>query len=274
MEKGGLEVAIKTTMQYPGSKRRIANWIIENMHQHHSYVEPFAGMLAIYFRKEKSPIETINDIDGDIYNFFKQIRDNPEEFSRAIALTPYCRREHQECFSRENITDLERARLFAIRVMQGHSGRMNERTSWKLDVYGRPKSYAVGYWNEMPDLIIQMAERLKDAQIENRPAIDVIENFNKPGVLIYADPPYVLDTRSREQYRYEMTDKEHEEMLKVLLKHQGYVMLSGYDNEMYNDYLRKWHKLQLKTRAENNLERIETLWLNYEPIGQIKLNLA
>ena len=84
---------------------------------------------------------------------------------------------------------------------------------------------------------MQAAERLRGVQIECRPAIDVIERFNAPNILTYVDPPYVLSTRHGKQYRCEMDDKEHDHLLDVLLVHKGPVIISGYENDLYNDRL-------------------------------------
>jgi DNA adenine methylase len=100
-------------------------------------------------------------------------------------------------------------------------------------------------------------------QIEHKPAVELIKAFNHKNVLIYADPPYVLSTRTRKQYRHEMTDQDHIELLETLLLHKGYVMLSGYDNDIYNDYLQGWKKISTPARAENSLPRTEVLWMNY-----------
>ena len=83
--------------------------------------------------------------------------------------------------------------------------------------------------------------------------------------MIYADPPYVLSTRKQRMYNVEMAeDDQHEELLAALLAHPGPVMLSGYDNELYNDTLKGWDKLQMPARCECGGARTETLWLNYE----------
>ena len=130
---------------------------------------------------------------------------------------------------------------------------------------GRERAYAVRNWCGVPDRVIQAAERLKGVQIENMPAVDVIRRFNHPTVLIYADPPYVLSTRCREQYRHEMTDEDHEELLDVLLDHQGPVILSGYDGPLYNDRLKGWHPEEAISYTQTMKKKTEILWMNFEP---------
>lgn len=109
-------------------------------------------------------------------------------------------------------------------------------------------------------------------QIENRPALEVIERFNYSNVFMYIDPPYVLGTRTGKQYKHEMTDADHEELLKLLLQSKAKIMLSGYESDMYNDYLIGWEKKQFLSCAEHGKLRTETVWMNYEYNQQIKLN--
>lgn len=100
-------------------------------------------------------------------------------------------------------------------------------------------------------------------QIECKPALEVIRAFNHPNVLFYLDPPYVLSTRGREQYRYEMSDEQHAGMLEELLRSEAMVMISGYDCELYDYYLSGWRKEQIAARTQSNYQRIETLWMNF-----------
>jgi len=258
---GGIK-RVKTLLRYPGSKKRIAPWIIENMPEHHSYVEAFAGGLSVLLSKPPSNIETINDLDGDVVNLFRVIREDPGELAKAIEMTPYARQEYDEAFA-EAEGDLERARVYLIRSLQSHGFRLTEKSGWKKDVQGRERAYAVKHWCELPDIILQVAERLKQVQIEHRPAIELIKRFNYPNVLIYADPPYVLSTRTRKQYKHEMSDAEHIELLEVLLQHKGAVMLSGYNSDLYRHYLSGWRKIEIAARAEHALPRVECLWMNY-----------
>lgn len=124
-------------------------------------------------------------------------------------------------------------------------------------------SYAVRYWNRLPEALQYIGRRLKTVQIENRPAMELIRAFNHENVLIYCDPPYVLSTRSRRQYRFEMTDDDHEALLQELRKSRAKVMLSGYENSLYDRYLNGWRKEQIAARAQNTGLRVETLWMNY-----------
>lgn len=153
-----------------------------------------------------------------------------------------------------------------IRMMMGHGFRTTgEKTGWKNDVQGREKSYATRHWCQLPEIIIEAAERLRGVQIENRPAAELIGRFNYTNVLIYADPPYVMDTRHGKQYACEMTDDDHMQLLEVLQAHSGPVLLSGYESALYNYALKGWHKETVTAFAQNATKRVEVLWANFEP---------
>jgi DNA adenine methylase len=154
----------------------------------------------------------------------------------------------------------------------GHGFRVNgEKVGWKNDVQGRQAAYALKYWNTLPRQIILIAERLKQVQIENRPAIEIIQRFNHHNVFIYADPPYLLNTRHGKQYRHEMDDNDHIELLQVLLKHKGPVMLSGYPSDLYDDILSGWHKETKISYTQTMTQKVEVLWMNYNPGRQMTL---
>lgn len=254
---------MKALLHYPGSKKRMAPWIVQQMPPHHSYLEPFFGSGAILFEKKPSRIETVNDIDGEVVNFFRTICDRKDELIRRAACTPYAREVYDQAYTDEPKDSVDRALQFAVKSMMGYGFRTNEKTGWKKDIYGREAAYAVRYWNGLPDFIISAATRLKQVQIECRPALELIKTFSHPNVLIYADPPYVLSTRGRKQYQHEMSDADHVELLEELCRSQAQVMISGYDCELYEQYLSGWHKEQAVARAQNNRRRVETLWMNF-----------
>lgn len=199
--------------------------------------------------------------------FFKTCREHPEELAYAISMTPWSREEFLRCdFCNDAVDDVEAARQFAVRCWQAFGARLGSKTGWRNTV-GRNKTHGPdnpSMWRRMPEIIVQVADRLRDAQIENRPALEVIEHNNGPDILIYADPPYVKGTRTLngDQYLYEMSDDDHVALLTALKQHSGMVMLSGYDSEMYRDMLTNWHVESIKARAEGGVPRTECLWMN------------
>lgn len=260
---------MKAILKYPGSKWGKAEWIINFFPPHHSYLEPYFGSGAVLFNKERSNIETVNDLDDNVVNLFQWIKKDPEKLAHEIYYTPYARRVYENAFTLEPENSLEKAVFFYIHLEMGHGFRTTgERVGWKNDVQGRERAYAAKNWCELPQKILQAAERLRGVQIENRPALELIHRFNYKNVLIYCDPPYMLQTRHRKQYKYEMGDSDHEELIKVLLKHKGYVVLSGYDTDLYNDMLKGWNRYETTSYTQVHAKKQEVIWLNYDPPGQ------
>lgn len=264
---------MKAVINYPGAKWRLAQWIIGFFPEHHSYLEPYFGSGAVLFNKPRSNIETVNDLDGEVINLFDWIRRDPERLAYEIYYTPYARDVYETAIRNREKTSLERAVDFCICMEMGHGFRTNgEKVGWKKDIRGRERAYAAEYWCGLPDRIREASERLRGVQIENRPAAEVIKKSNAPDVLVYADPPYMLATRCRAQYRHEMTDDDHEELLDVLTHHRGPVLVSGYESELYRAYLKGWHREETGARTQNNRKRArEVLWMNFDPPGQMSL---
>ena len=207
-------------LKYPGAKWSLAEWIISHFPPHHSYLEPFFGSGAVLFNKSRSNIETVNDIDGEVVNLFDCIRRDPGRIARMVYFTPYSRQEFdRSCLPETQADPFDRAVRFLIRCNQGHGFRTNEyKVGWKNDVQGRERAYAAKNWADLPEVIVQAADRMRGVQIECRPAVELISHFNAPNVLIYCDPPYVLSSRSsgKRQYKHEMTNRDHEELLAVM----------------------------------------------------------
>lgn len=264
----------RSVLKYPGSKWNIANQIVSMLPKHHSYVEPFFGSGAVLFSKNPSRIETINDLDNDVVNLFRCIKEDSEKLARLVATTPFSRTEYDEAFENcQNTTDqYEKAVRFLTKCWQGHGFRTNGyKCGWKNDVQGRERAYALWNWYRLPEWILDIAERLRMVQIENRPAIEVVKRFNHKNVLMYLDPPYIFGTRSGKQYKHEMSDAEHEELLTTLLQSEAQIIISGYESDMYNDYLKDWNKKTFQSNAEYGLKREEVVWFNFETDKQMCL---
>lgn len=259
---------MKAIMKYPGSKWSIADWIIRFFPPHHSYVEPFLGSGAVLLNKPRSNIETVNDLDDNVINLFEWIKRDPERLAKEIYYTPYARQVYEEAFNRISQNSLYKAVNFYIRLNMGHGFRTSgEKVGWKNDVQGRERSYASQDWCNLPEKIMQAAERLRGVQIENKPAVDLMQRFNYKNVLIYLDPPYVLSARHGKQYCCEMDDKDHAKLLETAKAHKGPVLISGYESDLYNDMLQGWHREETTCYSQVCSKKREILWMNFEPEG-------
>lgn len=131
---------MKPVLKYPGAKWRIARDIVQLIPEHHTYVEPYFGSGAVFFSKDASPIELINDLDNNVPNLFRCIRDYPDELAKAVATTPYARYEYERAFEaiKAYSPGIQTALDFLITCWQGHGFRTNGyRVGWKNDVHGR-----------------------------------------------------------------------------------------------------------------------------------------
>lgn len=254
---------MKAVLKYPGAKNRIADWICSYIPKHNVYVELYAGSLAVLFNKERCHIETVNDLDGEIVNFFRVLRDYPDILCRLINTTPYARDEYKSAYEPTN-DKIERARRFCVRCWMGFGcGNLHMNGFKSGQQSGSPNPAKA--WKELSETMLLAAERLKGVQIENLPALELIKRYDTRDVFLYIDPPYLHSTRKNYLYKHEMEDVEHEELLKALVKHPGRILISGYENDMYNEYLSGWNKVYKKTLAEGGLRRTEILWMNFEP---------
>ncbi|UHA74421.1 DNA adenine methylase [Paenibacillus sp. 481] len=269
-------MSIPRILHYPGSKWSMADWIISHMPAHTTYLEPFFGSGAVLFSKVRSKLETVNDLDGEVVNLFRVIRERPDELAYAIRCTPHSREEYYlsyEPAAPEN--ELERARRLLVRLWQGRGGKTSHRTGWRsmIETNGPLPGKE---WARFPERIAAVAERLIGVQIENQPALELLQRYRRPNVMIYADPPYILSTRTTTSYRFEMTEDDHMELLDALDDHPGPVILSGYAHDLYDDRLSHWRRETKRAKAEGGASREEVLWINpiaAEQVGQLAMNI-
>src|SRR5437868_2999246 len=206
-----------------GGKFSHLDWLLPLLPDATHYCEPFGGSAAVLLNRQPAPVETYNDVDGEIVNFFRVLREQKEPLLEAIGLTPFSREEFEIAISgpTENISELERARRFFIRARQVRSGLAQTASSGRwancLLTSRAGMAGAVSRWLGSVEGLSEIAQRLLRVQIEHAPAVDVIRRYDSEELLIYCDPPYVHDTRGdNKAYAHEMTDEQHRELASVL----------------------------------------------------------
>lgn len=256
-----------------GGKFSHLDWLLPYLPQSHHYCEPFAGSGAVLINRNPSPVETYNDLDGEVVNFFKVLRDDKDELIEKIGLTPFSREEFAlACELDPNISEIERARRFYIRARQVRTGLAQTASIGRWanckNTSRAGMSGVVSRWLGGIEQLDFIAERLLRVQIENRPAIETILLYDSPETLFYCDPPYIHSTRGDSNaYEFEMSDYDHVELAKVLNNVQGMVALSNYDcplmDELYSK--EKWIKIKAPEKTIHSTKdvRQETLWINY-----------
>lgn len=259
-------------LRYHGGKFRLAPWILQFFPEHQTYVEPFGGAAGVLLQKPRSYAEIYNDLDGEIVNFFRVLRapETRRQLVELVSLTPYARAEYEEAWE-ETDDPIERARRVAIRAQMGFgsAGATKGATGFRIDTK-RAYGTAQHLWTEYPEAIAAAGRRFQDVLVENRPAIDIMRQHDRADTLHFVDPPYVLSTRvlqadGKGYYRHEMTDSDHLELLSTLLGLEGFVVVSGYESDIYRDTLVGWETYQTKSRisaGRGAALRVETVWIN------------
>jgi len=269
-----------------GSKRLIAfgwyggkfshlKWLLPLLPDCHHYCEPFAGSAAVLLNRDPSPVETYNDLDGEVCNFFRVLRNQKTKLTKSIALTPFSREEFAiACETSSELSDLERARRFYIRARQVRTGLAQTATLGRWanckNTSRAGMSGVVSRWLGGVNALPEIGERLLRVQIENRPATDVINLYDSKQTLFYCDPPYIHETRGDSKaYGHEMTNSQHEKLAATLNQAKGLVAISNYDCDLMNQLYAepKWFKTvgPSKTIHSTKGMRSEVLWTNYDP---------
>jgi len=273
-------------MRYHGGKWRIGRWVIDHFPAHRVYVEPYCGAASVLMQKPRSQAEIINDLDSEIVNVFRVLRE-PEQAARlaeVCALTPYARAEF--ALSYEASEDpVEQARRTILRGFLAHSTRGTSgqhRTGFRDADQGNVVGPRV--WGRYPEHVMTWCRRLAGVVIENRPALEVMARFDAvregPETLWYLDPPYVYGTRGanadwKRSYRHEMTDEDHRELAAVARALRGMVLISGYPSALYDELYGDWTRVERKSWADGQRARVECLWIspraNERLVGRLEL---
>lgn len=249
-----------TALIYPGGKAKISSWVFSFFPRHKIYVEPFGGAAGVLLNKAPSPLEVYNDLNSDLVNFFRVLRDKEKaaELIRRLKLTPYAREEYYSTYPMPEGDDIERARALVCRAYMGIGIRMavsDSRPGFAADSKKLEKNAQV-FMNHVKKMG-EIAERFRSVIIEHKDALDLVPRYDSPDTLWYLDPPYNCGY----SFRYR-ADVDQEAMLDALKKVSGYVVLSGYENALYADELAGWH---METRPHNtfrNKKTKECLWLS------------
>lgn len=266
----------KIAFGWYGGKFSHLDWLLPLLPETRHYCEPYGGSAAVLVNRSPAPVETYNDIDGELVNFFRVLRDEKALLLEAIGLTPFSREEFERALAvpGEGITDLERARLFFVRARQVRTGLAQTASSgrWAHCVLTSRAGMAgaVSRWLGSVEGLAEIAQRLLRVQIEHAPALEVIRRYDSPETLFYCDPPYPHESRGDSRaYAYEMTDDDHRQLADVLHQVEGKVALSSYESDLMTELYGDWTCIKAPTRKVHSVkqDRTELLWINYRLPG-------
>lgn len=260
-----------------GGKASHLPFLYENFPDtHHHYIDVFGGSGVVLLNKKPSPIETFNDINQNIVTFYRVLRNNKDNLIEKIKLSPYSRQEYADCITvlkNQEADDLERARAFFVVANQSYHSRINslQEYNWKINIHDSTKrgSSVVSKYNSKIEKLDMIADRFKSVQIENRDFKRIFDKFDSDVSFFYVDPPYPLDTRrTKKLYDYELDDDRHSELLEIIQSIEGSVLISTYQNEMYDSKLTNWKKVsnsEKRIRSSSTKRKaVEILYRNFE----------
>lgn len=276
-----MKAPTRPVMRYHGGKWLLAPWIISHFPPHKLYVEAFAGAASVLIRKPRSKVEIMNDLDGEVVNIFRMLRDRDTaaQLENRLRLTPFSRAEFN--LSYEPTDDpVEKAARTLVRQMMGFgtSGLVRTRTGFRASTHrNRTQDYSWD-WARYPDYVRGFYERLIGVVVEQEPALKLLDRHDQPDALWYLDPPYVHSTRGivrptdelgarHNGYRHEMTDDDHRALAERLHRAKASVVISGYPSDLYDrELFADWRRMHLsRVRAQGQrgmIGRTEVLWLN------------
>lgn len=255
----------RPALRYYGGKWNLAPWIISHFPPHKNYVEPCGGAASVLLQKPRSPLETYNDLDGNVVNFFRVLRDRPDELIRKIRLTPWARAEYESHYNQVG-DELEQARLFWVGCSMAISNMAYTSSGMRMT---KTEDGMPG----VPDVLVNIdarhletvAMRLKGVQIENKLYQDIIAMYDHMSNFFFFDPPYVCSERSSPNtYAFEWTDADHTEAATILRQATGYVIVSGYACPLYTELYEAhgWQRVDKEAQTNSGGKRIESLWLS------------
>lgn len=256
-----------------GGKFSHLDWLLPLLPETLHFCDVFGGSAAVLINRCPSPVETYNDIDRDLVNFFRVLRDQKEALIEAIGLTPFSREELALASSKNKteVSDLERARRFFVRARQVRTGLAQTASAgrWAHCVLTSRAGMAgaVSRWLGSVEDLALIAQRLLRVQIENAPALEIIKRYDTEQTLFYCDPPYPHSTRGDSKaYAHEMTDDAHRELAAVLHTVKGKVALSGYQCKLMQELYCDWNCIEAPAKLCHSVKtlRTEVLWTNYD----------
>jgi DNA adenine methylase len=249
-------------LAYIGGKNRIANKIIEFFPKHTTYVEAFAGGAQVFFHKEPSSVEILNDLDRDIVNFFRVCQSHHEELLRYLKYV-LVSREWFRLFEAQNpddLTDIHRAARFFYLQKNAFGGLIVKRNYHYC--IARPPNYNP---DTLPELLENTHHRLAKVQIEHLPYDQILKRYDRPQTLFYLDPPYW----ERKFYKFNFSEEDFVKLEERLRHIHGKFVLSLNDTPEVRKLFYRFtiRQIELTYTAQMNVGKRypELLIMNFLP---------
>src|SRR3990167_532114 len=223
---------------YYGGKNSHLNWLLPLLPEGPSvkhYCEPFGGSAAVLLNRKPAPVETYNDLDGNLVNFFKVLRDHPEELIRKLKLTPYSREEFAvaaKAHANGTWKGMERARQFYVLLRQSMGGGSGFSVcDWARLINPATGNHCPSGWQNGVETLYGVAQRMATWQIENKDAVEVLAAYDSKATVFYCDPPYDPAVCSPD-YKHKFSAEQYKAFCAAAEKCKGKVAISGYNSPM------------------------------------------
>jgi len=259
-------------INYIGGKNRLANVIIERIPAHLTYIEPFSGGARVFFRKAPSKVEVLNDLDGELVNFYRVCQNHHEELARSMRFMPVSREWFVglEKSSLEGLTDIQRAARFLYLQKLSYGGRIT-RKAYAIRVLEKANLRS----DAIAETLDETHSRLIGVQIEHLPYDEVIRRYDRPGTFFYLDPPY-YDIRL---YNYNLEHDDFVRMVELLRNIKGKFLLSLNDRPEVRKLFAGFHietvKIAYSLHRKAGRRHHELLISNYQQMRSgPKISLA
>lgn len=263
---------MKPPLTYYGGKQKLSKTITEIIPRHRIYCEPFFGGGAVFFAKEPSTIEVINDTNGELINFYRVAKTKFKKLQKEIQSTLYSRELHRQAakavlsFSKL-FSDVKRAWAIWVLANQSYGSMIETKSTWGYDKSNN--TAAKRLCNKRNNFTAEYAKRLEKAQIENIDALIVIASRDAKDTFFYCDPPYFnSDCGHYNGY----SEQDFENLLKLLSKIKGKFLLSSYPCKLVEKYAKqnKWFikkidmPLSIVAKYKTGKRKTEVLTTNYQ----------
>jgi DNA adenine methylase len=253
---------------YVGGKNRLAKKIIALFPEHTTYVEPFAGGAQVFFHKEASKVEVLNDLDGEVVNFFRVCQWHHDELIRYLRYMLISRKLHELLLVTQpsTLTDVQRAGRF-LYLQKNSFGGLIRKQKFHYGVTVPPNYNPV----RIPENIEKAHQRLQRVQIESLPYEQILLKYDRPTTLFYLDPPYW----GPQLYHYNFTEDDFRVLAERLRRVSGKFILSLNDRPevrtVFADF--KMERLEIAYTAQAKPGKLygELLMTNFGPVLPTRL---
>ena len=260
---------MKTPLSYYGGKQTLAKLILGLIPEHRVYCEPFLGGAAIFFAKQPSKVEIINDTNGEIINFYEVLKRDFTALEKEAAISLHSRKQHRQArvvYENPDMFDrIKRAWAIWMLANSSYGKNLDGGFSYSRTTGGATKALA----NKRLNFSEDYAVRLQNVQIECCDALKIIRSRDSVEAFFYCDPPYV----GADQGHYDgYSQEDFDGLLSLLETVKGKFLLSSYRNKSLSDFAKRngWHSIEIKMfnsmtcgRGSKPIKKVEVLTANY-----------